>query len=98
MISKTGLSQPKFAALLDEDLERLKNVLNGKIRPPADLVRKVIERCQVDAMWFLSGRELDIGELAPIEKILIANLRRLSAAERTVMTRCIAQLAAEREK
>ena len=98
VIAKTGLSQPKFAALIEEDLERLKNVLNGKMRAPADLVGKVIDRCEVDAMWFLSGRELDIGALTPIEKILIENLRCLSAEERSVMTRCIAQLASERAK
>jgi len=98
VIEKSGLSQAKFAKLLDEDLQRLKNVLRGQIRPPSDLVKKVIERCQVDAMWFLSGRELDIGELTPLEKILIENLRSLSEEERTVMTRSIAQLANERAK
>ncbi|MDP1655704.1 MAG: helix-turn-helix transcriptional regulator [Hylemonella sp.] len=98
VIAKTGLSQAKFAALIDVELQKLKDVLRGHIRPPADLVQKVIERCQVDAMWFLSGRELDIGALTPLEKILIENLRSLSDEERTVMTRSIAQLANERAK
>jgi len=49
-------------------------------------------------MWFLSGQSLDIGEMSPTEKILIENCRSLSAEERGVMTRVIAQLAAARAK
>ena len=93
MIAKSGLSQAMFAALIEEPPHRLTDVLRGQIRPSSELVRKVIERCQVDVMWFLSGRELDIGELTPLEKILIENLRSLSAEQRKVMTQCIAQLA-----
>lgn len=93
VIAKSGLSQAKFAALIEEPPHRLTDVLRGQIRPSSELVRKVIERCQVDVMWFLSGRELDIGALTPMEKILIENLRNLSADQRKVMTQCIAQLA-----
>ena len=98
VIAKSGLSQAKFAALVEEPLHRLTDVLRGQIRPSSELVRKVIERCQVDAMWFLSGQSLDIGEMSPTEKILIENCRSLSAEERGVMTRVIAQLAAARAK
>lgn len=95
VIARSGLSQAKFAEFIGEDLQRLKDVLRGQTRPPAELVAKVIDKCSVDAMWFLSGRELDVGELSPTEKILIENYRALGATEREVLTRCIAMFASE---
>jgi len=56
LIAKSGLSQAKFAALIDVDIFQLKNVLSGQMRPPTDLVKKVLERCDVDAMWFVTGQ------------------------------------------
>ncbi len=94
VIEGSGLSQAKFALFIDEDLQRLKDVLRGQLRPPTGMIQKVIERCGVDAMWLLSGRTLDIGELSATEKILVENYRSLSVEEMGVMTRVIAQLAA----
>ena len=95
VIAESGLTQPKFAALIGEDLFRIRNVLSGQMKPPADLVQKVLERCEVDAVWLMTGRSLDIGETSPAEKILVENYRALPAAEQGVMQRIIAGLAAE---
>lgn len=98
VIAKSGLSQAKFAVLMDEDLQRLKNVLRGQMRPPVDLIQKILERCDIDGMWFVTGQQLEIGELSPAEKILMSNFRGLSEPEKDVMRRAIALLANERSK
>lgn len=98
VIAKSGLSQAKFAALIDEDLFRLKNVLSGQMRPPADLIQKILERCNVDGMWFVTGSKLEVGELSYANKVMVANLEQLSPTEQDVFRRSIAALAAARSK
>jgi transcriptional regulator with XRE-family HTH domain len=98
VIAKTGLSQPKFAESTGIDLGRLKDVLRGQMKPPMDLIQKVVEHCDVDAMWLVSGQRLDLGEMSDTEKVMIANLRLLSASEKAVMIRAVAALATASQK
>jgi hypothetical protein len=98
VIAKSRLSQPKFAALIEVDLFRLKNVLSGQMRPPTDLVLKVLERCDVDGLWLMTGSKLEVGELSYANKVMVANFELLSSTEQDVFRRSIAALAEARTK
>jgi transcriptional regulator with XRE-family HTH domain len=98
VIAKTGLSQAKFAKLIDEDLFRLKNVLSGQVRPPADMIQKILARCDVDGLWFMTGSTLEVGELSYANKVMQANFDLLSPTEQDVFRRAIAALANAQSK
>ena len=93
VIAKAGLTQAKFAALIDEDLGRLKDVLRGQMRTPADMLQKILARTDVDAVWLVTGQTVDLGELSPAEKVLLSNFRGLAETERDVLRRTVALLA-----
>ena len=46
---------PAFAQTLDEDPQRIKDVLRGKQRLPEDLLVKLLERTDIDVRWLLLG-------------------------------------------
>lgn len=98
VIKKSGLSRAKFAALIEEPAHRLTDVLRGQIRPPAGMIQKILERCDVDGMWFVTGSNLEVGELSYANKVMMANFDLLSPVEQDVFRRSIAALAAARSK
>lgn len=75
-------SHPVFAEQLGEPVQRIRDVLRGKQRPPADLLVKLHQREGVDLNWLLCGT-VDSGLVAtPREAVLLANYRRVSEAEK----------------
>lgn len=100
-IAKLGLSQTKFAMLLNEPKHRVTDVLRGQIRLPADMLTKILSRGDVDGTWLLTGQRTMPGEFNDTEKILISHFRELLPGEQSVMLRAIQGLAraeAERTK
>ncbi|MCL1960329.1 MAG: helix-turn-helix transcriptional regulator [Desulfovibrionaceae bacterium] len=93
VIGQSGLSQTKFADAIGVPPQQLKDVLRGQIKPPSHLVTAVASTFDVDVMWLLSGRSLDVGELAPLEKILIENYRSLSETDKNAARRLVAAMA-----
>lgn len=93
VIAKTGLSQAKFAQLIGEDLQRLKDVLRGQMKAPLDMFDRVVKHCGVDATWLVTGYQIETGELTLKEKILLSWYRELVISEQDVMLRAIEGLA-----
>ena len=93
VISKSGLSQAKFAQLIGEDLQRLKDVLRGQMKAPLDMLDRVVQHCGADATWLVTGYQIQTGELNLNEKILLSWYRELNVIEAGVMLRAIEGLA-----
>lgn len=99
VIAKTGLSQAKFASLIDEDVQRLKDVLRGHMKMSGEMIEKIVKHAGVNATWLITGYQLAIGELSETEQIMVANFRLLHEVEQGVMVRAIVGLArAENER
>lgn len=93
VIAKSKLSRAKFAQLIDEPTHRLTDVLRGQIRPPSEMVQKILERCDVDGMWFVTGQSVELGEISYTNKVMLSNFELLSPAEQDVFRRSISLLA-----
>ena len=84
-----------FAALLDETPQRIKDVLRGKQKPPADFLIKLQMKLGVDLNWLLvGGTNAPAATLTVREATLIDNYR--AAAE--VGRRAIEQTSTAVEK
>lgn len=57
LIKEKNLSIREFAALIDEKTSRINDVLQGKQRPPFDMLEKIITTCKVDAHWLITGEK-----------------------------------------
>lgn len=55
LIEKTGLNISGFAAQIGEKASRLNDVLQGKQRPPFDMLEKIINTFQVNGHWLITG-------------------------------------------
>ena len=55
IIGELGVSISEFAEIIGEKASRLNDVLQGKQRPPFDLIEKIISSLDVDANWLISG-------------------------------------------
>ena len=56
IISELGVSISEFAEIIGEKASRLNDVLQGRQRPPFDLIEKIISSLDVDANWLISGQ------------------------------------------
>lgn len=50
------VSISEFAEKIGEKASRLNDVLQGKQRPPFDLIEKIINSLEVDANWLITGK------------------------------------------
>lgn len=91
-IAKLGITQTKFAELLDEPKHRVTDVLRGQIRMPEDMLTKILNRGDIDGTWLLTGQQTMPNEFNDTEKILVAHFRELNVIEQGVMLRAIAGL------
>lgn len=64
LIDEMGVSISEFAENIGEKPSRLNDVLQGKQRPPFDLIEKIVTTLRVDANWLITGN----GEKANQEK------------------------------
>ncbi|MBX3588774.1 MAG: helix-turn-helix transcriptional regulator [Ramlibacter sp.] len=71
----------EFAAVLGETPQRVKDVLRGKQKPPADLLIKLQMKCGVDLNWLLVDGDapMPMQQLSAREAALLDNYR--AAAE-----------------
>lgn len=56
LIDNMGVSISEFAENIGEKPSRLNDVLQGKQRPPFDLIEKIIATLGVDANWLITGK------------------------------------------
>lgn len=56
LAKELNLTNAEFADKIGEKPSRLTDVLNGKQRPPFDMVEKILESFNVDANWLITGR------------------------------------------
>lgn len=56
LIDEMGVSISEFAENIGEKPSRLNDVLQGKQRPPFDLIEKIISNLGVDANWLITGQ------------------------------------------
>ena len=57
LIDTSGLSVAEFSERIEEKSSRVNDVLNGKQRPPFDMIEKILSVFQVDANWLITGKE-----------------------------------------
>ena len=93
LIEDLGLTQTAFAKQIDIELQKLKDVLRGKVRPPIGLIQRVVEVTGVEADWLLLGRAGDPGELNPAERSLLDDYRSLPSTDRAFVNRLVELLA-----
>ena len=65
IIGELGVSISEFAEIIGEKASRLNDVLQGRQRPPFDLIEKIIGSLDVDANWLISGQFLPAAALMP---------------------------------
>lgn len=58
LAKKYNLTNTEFAERIGEKPSRLTDVLNGKQRPPFDIVEKILESFEVDANWLITGKKI----------------------------------------
>lgn len=56
LAKENNLTNAEFAEKIGEKPSRLTDVLNGKQRPPFDIVEKILEVFDVDANWLIMGK------------------------------------------
>lgn len=56
LINEMDVSISEFAEKIGEKASRLNDVLQGKQRPPFDLIEKIINSLEVDANWLITGK------------------------------------------
>ena len=56
IINELNVSISDFAEKIGEKPSRLNDVLQGKQRPPFDLIEKILDNFDVDANWLMTGR------------------------------------------
>lgn len=56
LIDEMGVSISEFAENIGEKPSRLNDVLQGKQRPPFDLIEKIVDILDVDANWLITGK------------------------------------------
>lgn len=56
ILSEKDLTIAEFAESIGEKVSRINDVLNGKQRPPFDMVEKILTKFDVDANWLITGR------------------------------------------
>ncbi len=93
VIYRSGLSQTKFAILIGFELQKLKDVLRGQVRPSLDLIQRVVGATGVESDWLLLGRIGDAGELSPTEQLLIDDFRALPSTDRAFVKRLVELMA-----
>lgn len=57
LISGLDMNISDFAEKIGEKPSRVNDVLQGRQRPPFDLIEKIIELLDVDANWLITGKE-----------------------------------------
>jgi transcriptional regulator with XRE-family HTH domain len=75
-----------FAELIDEKPQRIKDVLRGKQKIPADLLLKLAEQLYVDLNWLVADvGDRAPGELSSRESALLDNYRKADDEGRAVI-------------
>lgn len=59
VIFQKGLTIEQFASLLDDKPQRVKDVLRGKQRAPADMLQALVSLGDVDVQYVLTGIRID---------------------------------------
>ena len=57
LIDDSGLNVAEFAERIEEKSSRVNDVLNGKQRPPFDMIEKILSVFQIDANWLITGHK-----------------------------------------
>lgn len=55
LVEQMGVNISEFSEIIGEKPSRVNDVLQGKQRPPFDMVEKIINSLQVDANWLITG-------------------------------------------